>query len=207
MNMYFDEGPRWFAGGGRMRGGRGRDRGRGRGGPPFGDRPPWARGIRELFEERPVRADRGVVRYLVLDAVKDEPRHGYEIMAAIETKSRNAYRPSAGVVYPTLQMLEELGHLRVTEKDGKRVFSITAAGTRELEEHKAEVDGFYEESGGIWEDRPDDLADLGMLVHRLVRAFRRGARRGHLTREAMAKARAILEEAVGKLEALLDDEP
>ena len=206
--MFFDEGPRWFAGGGRMRGGRGgeRDRGRGRGGPPSGDRPPWARGMRELFEERPVRADRGVVRYLVLDAVRDEPRHGYEIMAAIETKSRNAYRPSAGVVYPTLQMLEELGHLRVAEREGKRVYTITAAGTRELEEHRAEVTAFYEESGGIWEDCPDDPADLGMLVHRLVRAFRRGARRGNLTREAMVKARTILDEAVGKLEALLDEE-
>src|SRR5262245_41003434 len=92
-DMMYDERSRWFAGGPRMRGrGRGGRR-RGLGDHPGG--PPWRRrGLRELFEERPPRADRGAVRYLVLDAVSETPRHGYEIMAAIEEKTQGAYRPS-----------------------------------------------------------------------------------------------------------------
>src|SRR5262245_47900285 len=77
------------------RGGRHDDRGRGPGGPGGPDRgrgpggPPWWK-LRELFDERPPRADRGAVRYLVLDALSDVPRHGYEIMAKIEEKSEGA---------------------------------------------------------------------------------------------------------------------
>jgi len=202
--MLFEDRPRWFAGGGRMRGrGRGGWRRHGHGdGPP---EPPWrGRGLRELFDERPPRADRGAVRYLVLDAVSETPRHGYEIMAAIEAKSRGAYRPSPGVIYPTLQLLEELGHVRVSVRDDKKVYAITAAGTRELEEHREDVAAFYEQSEGVWEDRADELFELSHLVRRLVRTFRRSARRGRLTPATMTKARAILEDALTKLDALLD---
>ncbi|MBX3157080.1 MAG: PadR family transcriptional regulator [Deltaproteobacteria bacterium] len=161
--------------------------------------------MRELFEERPPRADRGAVRYLVLDAVSDAPRHGYEIMAKIEEKSSGAYRPSPGVVYPTLQLLEELGHVRATARDDKKVYAITAEGKRELDEHREDVASFYEQSEGVWEDRADELFELTHLVRRLMRAFRRAARRGRLTPSAMAKARTVLEDAVAKLEQLLLD--
>src|SRR5690348_4681657 len=128
---YRNEWDGWFSGPGRGRGrgwgGRGRGGGQGRGdgdGPPHPPRPPhppgfpgrggtWQR-LREMFEERPPRADRGLVRYLVLDAISTQPRIGYEIMAAIESMSNGAYRPSPGVIYPTLQLLEELEHVRVT---------------------------------------------------------------------------------------------
>ena len=156
------------------------------------------------MDERPPRADRGAVRYLVLDAVSETPRHGYEIMAAIEAKSHGAYRPSPGVVYPTLQLLEELGHVRVAVKDDKKVYTITAAGTRELEEHKEDVASFYDEAEGGWEDRADELFEMSHLIRRLMRTFRRSARRGKLTSTTMTKARQILEDALGKLEALLD---
>lgn len=198
-----------------------RGRGRGWGGPagpggpggpggPFGHGggrggPPWHR-LREFMDERPPRAERGAVRYLVLDAVSETPGHGYEIMAKIETKSQGAYRPSPGVVYPTLQLLEELGHVKVTVKDDKKVYAITADGKRELEEHRDEVDGFYDQTEGGWEDRADELFELSHLMRRLMRTFRRSARRGRLTATTMGKARTILEDAIAKLEALLGGE-
>ena len=204
----------WFDDERRFAGGRGRGRGHGRGGwgggpgapggPGWrGGPPPWHK-LREFMDERPPRADRGAVRYLVLDAVSETPRHGYEIMAAIESKSHGAYRPSPGVVYPTLQLLEELGHVRVAVKDDKKVYTITAAGTRELEEHKDDVASFYDEAEGGWEDRADDLFEMSHLIRRLMRTFRRSARRGRLTASTMTKARQILEDAAAKLEALLD---
>src|SRR4051794_14383715 len=105
MRMYFEDGPRWFAG---PRGPRHRGRGFGGG---WGGGPGGRGGWPSFMGERPPRAERGGVRYLVLDAVRETPRHGYEIMAAIEERSGGAYRPSPGVVYPTLQMLEEFGHV------------------------------------------------------------------------------------------------
>ena len=203
--MWFDE-ERRFAGAGRGRG-RGRGPGWGRGGGEHGGGwrggPPWHK-LREFLEERPPRADRGTVRYLVLDAVSDTPRHGYEIMARIEEKSRGSYRPSPGVIYPTVQLLEELGHVRATARDDKKVYTITADGKRDLEDHREDVASFYEQSEGVWEDRADELFELTHLVRRLMRAFRRSARRGRLTPSAMAKARTVLEDAIAKLEELLD---
>jgi DNA-binding PadR family transcriptional regulator len=145
------------------------------------------------------------VRYLVLAAIAETPRHGYEIMAVIEERSAGAYRPSPGVIYPTLQLLEELGHVRVSERDGKKTYAITAAGTRELEEHRDEVTAFYEQSEDVWDDHADSLRDVMDRVRRLLRAFRRTARRGRLTPTRMAKVRAILDEAVAKLEALVEE--
>jgi DNA-binding PadR family transcriptional regulator len=145
------------------------------------------------------------VRYLVLDALKDTPRHGYEIMAAIEDKSGATYRPSPGVIYPTLQMLEELGQVKATERDDKKVYTLTAAGQKELAEHGEDVESFYEQSEDVWDDHGDALRDVMERVRRLMRAFRRTARRGRLSPARMAKVRAILDDAVAKLEALGDE--
>ena len=119
---------------------------------------PGARDAWDFFGGPPPRADRGAVRYLVLDAIEKQPRHGYEIMAAIEERSGRTYRPSPGVIYPTLQLLEELGHARVEEHDGRKTYAITADGKRDLEEHRDEVTDFYERSGaGSWEEYAEEL--------------------------------------------------
>ena len=192
--------------------GHGRGRGRGwhprpPGDHPFGEPPGRLppRRVREMFDERPLRADRGVVRYLVLDAIRETPRHGYEIMAAIETKSRQSYRPSPGVIYPTLQLLEELEHVRVTVRDDKKVYAITAAGTRDLDEHRDDIASFYEQAEDGFEDHGSELIELAHLVRRLLRTFRRSARRGRLTAAKMAKVRTLLEDTARKLEDLLDE--
>ena len=148
---------------------------------------------------------RGSAELLILSLVEARPRHGYEIMAVIEERSGGSYRPSPGVIYPTLQLLEELGHVKVSERDDKKVYAITAAGTRELAEHRDEVASFYEQSEDVWGDHADALHDVMDRVRRLLRAFRRTARRGRLTQARLARVRAILDEAVAKLEALVDE--
>lgn len=198
--MNFENLPRWFIGGGGRgpRGGR-RRHGGGHGGD-HGGRRDWP----EMFRERPQRAERGGVRYLVLDALVETARHGYEIMQVISDRTRGAYKPSPGVIYPTLQLLEELGHVRVAERDDKKVYTITAAGTRDLEEHRDEVKSFYEQSADdVWDDHADQLRDFMHRVRGLLRSFRRAGRRGRLTPEAMAKVRTIFDDAVVKLEAIL----
>jgi DNA-binding PadR family transcriptional regulator len=153
------------------------------------------------------RAERGVVRTLVLDALSKQPRHGYEIMQAITERSGGTYKPSPGVIYPTLQMLEELRLIRGAEADGRKVYEITEEGRRELAEHQYDVDDFYERSGpSDWEQHTDAFADLASDVGRLYRLYKRAARRGHLTGAVKKAVRAEFDKALDRIEEILDRE-
>ena len=73
------------------------------------------------------------MKFLLLEILKDGPRHGYEMINGLEGRFRG-YKPSPGSVYPTLQMLEEGGFVTSKEIDGKKVYTITETGLRLLEE-------------------------------------------------------------------------
>jgi DNA-binding PadR family transcriptional regulator len=89
------------------------------------------------------RTRRGDMKYLVLEALAEGPRHGYEIMTAIE--ERRGFRPSPGSVYPTLQMLEDGELVKSEEVEGKRVYTITEAGRELLANRTADADGDEDE--------------------------------------------------------------
>lgn len=72
--------------------------------------------------------DHGELRLVILTLIGEKPRHGYEIIKAIEDQFGGSYTPSPGVVYPTLTMLEEMGHATVEESGGKKLYTITAEG-------------------------------------------------------------------------------
>ena len=82
----------------------------------------------------------GELRLVVLTLIAEQPRHGYEIIKAIEDRLAGTYSPSPGVIYPTLTLLEELGHATVTEGDGKKLHAITPDGTAYLKANQAAVD-------------------------------------------------------------------
>jgi DNA-binding PadR family transcriptional regulator len=84
--------------------------------------------------------DHGELRLVVLGLISERPRHGYEIIKEIEDRVSGTYSPSPGVIYPTLTMLEELGHATVTESNGKKRYAITAEGTACLAANKAGLD-------------------------------------------------------------------
>jgi DNA-binding PadR family transcriptional regulator len=169
-----------------------------------GGRPEW---FGDWFGSPPPRAERGGVRYLVLDALAQRPRHGYEIIQAIEERSGGAYRPSPGVVYPTLQLLEELGHAELTAQEGRKVYAITDAGRRDLEEHANEVADFYDRfPEQSWERYAEDFGDVMKRAARLFRTFKRAAHRGGMSRRAQTAIREILDEAVRKIEAVLAED-
>ncbi|HET8939556.1 MAG TPA: PadR family transcriptional regulator [Polyangiales bacterium] len=169
-----------------------------RGAPPdwFGD-----------FFGPPPRAERGGVRYLVLDVLAERERHGYEVIQAIEERSGGVYRPSPGVVYPTLQLLEELGHAKLTEVEGRKVYSITDDGRRDLEEHQDEIQDFYSRfDDAAWERQLEDFGDLMRQAGRLFKTFKRAARRGQLTPKVQTKIREVLNESVQRIEAILAEQ-
>ena len=82
----------------------------------------------------------GEVKFVILRLLHEKPRHGYEVMRALEEKFGGHYTPSAGTVYPTLQLLEDEGYVRVVEADGKKVYHVTPEGERYLEEHRDLLD-------------------------------------------------------------------
>ncbi len=75
---------------------------------------------------------RGVFKYIILQYLKDKPGHGYEIIRALEDRLHGLYVPSAGTIYPRLQMLESNGYVTSIEREGKKVYSITEDGLQFL---------------------------------------------------------------------------
>src|ERR1044071_9127727 len=82
----------------------------------------------------------GEVKFVILRLLKEKPRHGYEIIKALEERMAGCYTPSPGTVYPTLQMLEDQGYVRSSEASGKKVYEITPEGEKYLEEHRDLLD-------------------------------------------------------------------
>ncbi len=78
---------------------------------------------------------RGAFRYIILQYLKDKPSHGYEIIRALRERFHGLYLPSAGTIYPRLQILEERGYVTSEERDGRKVYTITDEGRRFLAEH------------------------------------------------------------------------
>ena len=144
------------------------------------------------------------MRWLVLDAIATQPRHGYEIITAIADKSRGTYKPSPGVVYPTLQMLDDVGHARTLVQGDRKTYEITADGKRELREHEAEVTEFYAGSADEgWDQQAGDVAEIMKRVGRVIRLFKLAKRRGGVRPSVVRKMKTILDEALARIEDLL----
>jgi len=125
-------GPRWFGGDGpRHRHGHdqgGRHRGRGHEGPGG-----FGRGGGRFFGP-------GDLRLVLLALIQEKPRYGYELIKELEARFGGAYSPSPGSVYPTLTLLEELGHVRATTEGAKRLVEITPEGAEYVKENQAALD-------------------------------------------------------------------
>ncbi|RAZ78657.1 PadR family transcriptional regulator [Mesorhizobium atlanticum] len=114
--------------------------GRGGGGfGPFGGRG-GGRGPGDMFRAGRMLAD-GDLKLITLSLLADAPRHGYDIIKALEERTSGVYSPSPGVVYPTLTFLEEAGYAVSSSEGNKKVFSITEAGKAHLEENREMIDG------------------------------------------------------------------
>jgi DNA-binding PadR family transcriptional regulator len=87
--------------------------------------------LRKSFDPRPgggSRMARGDVRTAVLSLLAEKPMHGYQIISEIAERSGGAWRPSAGSVYPTLQLLADEGLVTAEEQNGRKTYSLTEAG-------------------------------------------------------------------------------
>lgn len=89
----------------------------------------------------------GDLRLLLLALIEQQPRHGYELIRTIEEMFNGQYSPSPGAIYPTLTMLEELGHAEVQpEAGGRKRYAITTEGKAFLDENRAAVEAVMEQT-------------------------------------------------------------
>jgi DNA-binding PadR family transcriptional regulator len=88
--------------------------------------------------------DQGELRFVLLALIAEAPRHGYEIIKAIEDRLGGSYSPSPGVIYPTLTLINELGFATVSESGGgRKLYTITEEGRAHLAENKPVVDAVF----------------------------------------------------------------
>jgi DNA-binding PadR family transcriptional regulator len=150
---------------------------------------PWMR------ESRLLR--RGDIRVLVLEVLSKQPMHGYEVVKEISGIFGGLYSPSPGIVYPTLQWLEDEGYIGITEKGGKKTYKLTAAGTKFYQENRAELDRLLKGWKQAREGGRLELMEAGMNLRRTMVSLSRD-----LDKAQAKKAAAILEDARKKIEKL-----
>jgi DNA-binding PadR family transcriptional regulator len=150
---------------------------------------PWMRDSRLLR--------RGDIRVLVLEVLSKKPMHGYEVVKEISAIFGGLYSPSPGIVYPTLQWLEDESYIAGDEKRGKKVYKVTDAGARFYEENKAELERLLKGWKQAREGGRLQVMEASMKLRRTIASVSRD-----LDKERAKKAAAILEDARKKMEKL-----
>lgn len=153
----------------------------------------------------------GELRLALLALIAREPRHGYELIRAIEDMTGGSYAPSPGAVYPTLQMLEEEGQIKPAknkdkddeEGSGKKPFKATKSGKAELSEREAEVTELMErlgEHGERTEKIKQKSPDLFRAMSNLGTVLKNRAKAGKLDQSAINEIVDIIDEVAKRIE-------
>jgi DNA-binding PadR family transcriptional regulator len=144
------------------------------------------------------RVRRGDVRSAILALLDDRPMHGYEMIQELEERTGGRWTPSAGSIYPTLQLLEDEGLVKPEEVEGRKVFSLTEAGKEAAPDRT--------EGGRPWEQGDEDSPrfEARKEMFKLMGAAKQLARADD--DEQLAKAAEILKDARRKLYGLLAEE-
>jgi len=131
------------------------------------------------FEPREGRMfDSGDLRLVILALVAEKPRHGYEIIKALEERVGGGYSPSPGVVYPTLTLIEEMGYATAAQdQGGRKLYTLTAEGEAFLAANRAQVDAIFARLDGANSDRRGEIAPLWRAMENLRMAVRLRVRR------------------------------
>src|SRR5665213_3423628 len=91
------------------------------------------------------------LQLIILGLLADKPYHGYEIIKALDERSKGFYVPSPGMVYPALTYLEEIGYATVEAAGARKLYHITDAGKEHLESKRSVLDTLFEQFGRVGE--------------------------------------------------------
>ena len=148
---------------------------------------------------------KGDLKYVILGLIKDKPRYGYEVIRALEDLSFGFYKPSPGAVYPTLQMLEDMGYATCAEQDGKKVYSITDEGRNFLEDRKGVTDEIRDQMKRHWNPKNiGDIAEVMIEVGKLRKQIK--GRFRQLDPEKVSRIREVITNACKEVSAILEEE-
>lgn len=161
---------------------------------------PWGRGGRWGRFFGP-----GEIRLALLSMLEGAPKHGYELMKELETKSGGIYKASAGAVYPALQQLEDEGLVTSEAVAGKRTYSLTDGGRAEVQRESETVKRIWQraEQAGDWAPWMGmEGAEVMRPAADLMKTALRAATRGSHDSARIAKIREILERTRKEIESL-----
>ncbi|HET7576242.1 MAG TPA: PadR family transcriptional regulator [Sphingomicrobium sp.] len=144
----------------------------------------------------------GELRLVLLKLIADEPRHGYDLIRAIEELTGGEYAPSPGVVYPTLTLLQDMNLIEEAPVEGARKpFQATDEGCAHLEERSEEVEGLFERLRDL-APRGENMAGpaIGRAVRNLMTALGHRLKAEGFDEELFLEVAAILDDAAQKIE-------
>jgi len=172
---------------------------RGAMGAPFvGGGFPWGRGGRWGRFFGP-----GEIRLALLSMLESGPKHGYELMKELETKSGGVYKASAGAIYPALQQLEDEGLVTSDASGGKRTYTLSDAGKAEVQREGETIKRIWhraQEAGG-WLISPEG-GEVARPAAAVMKTALRVARDSFDDSSKINKIREILERTKAEIEAL-----
>lgn len=189
-----------------MMGGWGRGGDYGRDGP-FGPNGPFGRNGSYAGSGRRGRSrmfGAGELRLVLMGLVGEAPRHGYELIKAIEELSGGHYTPSPGVVYPTLNLLTDEKAIELVDTAGvRRAYGLTASGRAELDERIEEFRAIIERLTALaQEEERHSAPPLKRAIGNLLIAVRQRMSSGGGGRETIHQVAEILDEAAHRIERL-----
>jgi DNA-binding PadR family transcriptional regulator len=153
----------------------------------------------------------GELRLVLLKLIADEPRHGYDLIRAIEELTGGEYAPSPGVVYPTLTLLQDMGLIEEAPGEGPRKsFQVTSEGRSYLEERSEEAEGLFDRLTDLKPtERQTAGPAIGRAVKNLMTALSHRVSRDGFDEELFHEIAAILDEAAQRIERIKSsgDEP
>jgi DNA-binding PadR family transcriptional regulator len=144
----------------------------------------------------------GELRLVLLKLIADEPRHGYDLIRAIEELTGGEYAPSPGVVYPTLTLLQDMNLIEEAPVEGARKpFQATDEGRAHLEERSEEVEGLFERLRDL-APRGENMAGpaIGRAVRNLMTALGHRLKAEGFDEDLFLEVAAILDDAAQKIE-------
>ena len=146
----------------------------------------------------------GELRLVLLKLISEQPRHGYDLIRAIEELTGGEYAPSPGIVYPTLTMLQDMGFIEESPGEGARKpFQITEAGTGHLEENHEEADELIERLKGLSPARhPEGGSPVWRAMRNLGMAIRNRLQHGDVSDETVHELAALIDEFAQRVERL-----
>jgi DNA-binding PadR family transcriptional regulator len=145
--------------------------------------------------------DHGDLRFVILQLLAEKPRHGYEIIKAMEEKTGGAYSPSPGVVYPTLTLLDELGYAATEPGEGsKKAYAITPEGQALLNANRATTEAIFARLAEVAAATTGGAPQVRRAIENLKLALRMRLGRGPLSEEQLRLITAALDNAATTIE-------